>query len=159
MEPTYDGKVKRTMEKGWGFGFKLNDATDARPSSIVFIKGRTPNDDLLLLGGTARRGDAEGDVRELDGFVTKLLPPAPSLVSDLRREPACRRWRRRGARPGLRRAGPGGAGRVPPPATGRDPGRERQRRCLGGAQVRDELLRPRTAADREVSVPARRATS
>ena len=83
MEPTYDEKVKRTMEKGWGFGFKLNDATDVRPSSIVFIKGRTPNDDLLLLGGTTRRGDAEGDVRELDGFVTKLSPPAPSPVSDV----------------------------------------------------------------------------
>jgi len=84
VEPTYDEQVKRTMTSGWGFGFKLNEANDVRPSSVVFIKGRTPNEDLLLLGGTTRRGnDADdGGEGELDGFITKIVPPAPSPVAD-----------------------------------------------------------------------------
>lgn len=85
VEPTPDEKIKRTMTSGWGFGFKLNDADDVRPSSIVFVKGRTPNEDLLLLGGTTRRNDDNDDPErsgELDGFITKLNPPAPSPVAD-----------------------------------------------------------------------------
>lgn len=88
VEPTYDEKVKRTMTSGWGFGFKLNEANDVRPSSVVFVKGRTPNEDLLLLGGTTRRsndddgGDGNGEEGELDGFITKIVPPAPSPVAD-----------------------------------------------------------------------------
>jgi len=84
VEPTLDEKVKRTMEGGWGFGFKLNDANDVRPSSIVFVQGRTPNDDILLLGGTTRKeDDADGRRGELDGFITKLIPPAPAPVADM----------------------------------------------------------------------------
>ena len=57
MEPTYDEKVKRTMEEGWGLGFKLNNADDVWPSSVAFMKGQTPDEDLLLLGGTTRSRD------------------------------------------------------------------------------------------------------
>lgn len=81
VEPTDDEHVKRTLESGWGFGFKLNDAKDVRPSSVVFVRGRTPNDDLLLLGGTTRKVNDDGS-EEYDGFITKLIPPAPSPVAD-----------------------------------------------------------------------------
>jgi len=83
VEPTFDEKVKRTMTAGWGFGFKLNDADDVRPSTIVFVKGRTPNEDLLLLGGTTRQEENLDGRAELDGFITKLIPPAPTPVADL----------------------------------------------------------------------------
>lgn len=79
IEPTPTEKVKKTMESGWGFGFKLNDARDVRPSCIEFVKGRTPDEDLLLLAGTTRK-NGEGGYEELDGFVTKLVPPPPSPV-------------------------------------------------------------------------------
>lgn len=82
VEPTPDEKVKRTMTSGWGFGFKLNDANDVRPSSIVFVKGRTPNEDLLLLGGTTTKDGVNGVGEELDGFITKLIPPAPAPIED-----------------------------------------------------------------------------
>ena len=81
VEPTPEENVKRTMTPGWGFGFKLNDANDVRPSTIVFVKGRTPNEDLLLLGGTTRKDGPNGG-EELDGFITRLNPPAPSPVED-----------------------------------------------------------------------------
>ena len=81
VEPTQTEKIKSTMSLGWGFGFKLNDATDVRPSCIEFIKGKTPNEDLLLLGGTTRKAGNDG-YAELDGFVTKLIPPAPSPTPD-----------------------------------------------------------------------------
>lgn len=81
VEPTNTEKIKPTMGLGWGFGFKLNDATDVRPSCIEFIKGKTPNEDLLLLGGTTRKAGNDG-YTELDGFVTKLIPPAPSPTPD-----------------------------------------------------------------------------
>ncbi|KAL7464231.1 hypothetical protein ACHAXS_004572 [Conticribra weissflogii] len=61
---------------------QLNDAKDVRPSCIRFVKGRTPDDDLLLLAGTTRKAANDADGQELDGFVTKLLPPAPSPVPD-----------------------------------------------------------------------------
>ncbi|KAL7537537.1 hypothetical protein ACHAXR_007896 [Thalassiosira sp. AJA248-18] len=70
------------MTAGWGFGFKLNDAEDVRPSAIVFVKGRTPNDDLLLLGGTTRKTNENGE-SELDGFITRLIPPVPSPIDDM----------------------------------------------------------------------------
>ena len=81
VEPTLDEKVKQTMESGWGFGFKLNDANDVRPSTIVFVKGRTVDEDILLLGGTTKKTNDNGD-EELDGFITKIVPPAPSPVED-----------------------------------------------------------------------------
>lgn len=71
VEPTASEKVKRTMHAGWGFGFKLNDANDVRPSSVVFVAGRTPDEDLLLLGGTTRKDGVDGRPDELDGFITK----------------------------------------------------------------------------------------
>jgi hypothetical protein len=71
VEPTPDERVKRTMNAGWGFGFKLNDANDVRPSSIVFVRGRTPDDDLLLLGGTTRKDGIDGRPDDLDGFISK----------------------------------------------------------------------------------------
>ena len=74
VDPTYDEKIKQTFTEGWGFGFKLNDADDVRPSTIVYVKGRTPDSDFLLMGGTTRKN------RELDAFVTKLVPPAPVPV-------------------------------------------------------------------------------
>jgi len=83
VEPTVDEKVKQTMNIGWGFGFKLNDANDVRPSTVVFIKGRTPDEDVLLLGGTTRKDGEDGKLDELDGFITKLIPPAPTPVDDL----------------------------------------------------------------------------
>lgn len=61
---------------------QLNDAIDVRPSCIHFVKGRTPDEDLLLLAGTTRKSSSDSDGQELDGFVTKLLPPAPSPVPD-----------------------------------------------------------------------------
>jgi len=82
VAPSDGEKVKRTFESGWGFGFKLNDAKDVRPSCIHFVKGRTPDDDLLLLAGTTRKSSDDADGQELDGFVTKLLPPPPSPVPD-----------------------------------------------------------------------------
>jgi hypothetical protein len=81
VEPTSSEKIKATMASGWGFGFKLNDAKDVRPSCIEFIKGKTPDDDLLLLAGTTRKEGKNG-YTELDGFVTKLIPPAPSPIPD-----------------------------------------------------------------------------
>ena len=81
VEPTASEKIKATMNSGWGFGFKLNDAKDVRPSCVEFIKGKTPDEDLLLLGGTTRK-DGKNGYTELDGFVTKLIPPAPSPVPD-----------------------------------------------------------------------------
>jgi len=83
VDPTVDERVKKTMESGWGFGFKLNDAEDVRPSSIVFVRGRTPNDDILLLGGTTKKRAESGFGWELDGFITKLIPPAPTPVADM----------------------------------------------------------------------------
>lgn len=83
VDPTPDEQVKQTMESGWGFGFKLNDADDVRPSAIVFVKGRTPNDDILLLGGTTRKDGSDGQTEELDGFITKLIPPAPTPIADM----------------------------------------------------------------------------
>lgn len=83
VECTVDEKVKRTMESGWKFGFNLNDADDIRPSSIVFVEGRTPDDDVLLLGGTTRKDGSDGKSEEWDGFITKIIPPAPSPVADL----------------------------------------------------------------------------
>ncbi|KAL3759935.1 hypothetical protein ACHAWU_000558 [Discostella pseudostelligera] len=80
---TADDQMKRTMESGWKFGFNLNDADDIRPSSIVFVKGRTPDNDLLLLGGTTRKDGSNGKSEEWDGFITKIIPPAPSPVADL----------------------------------------------------------------------------
>ncbi|KAL9184569.1 hypothetical protein ACHAXT_012539 [Thalassiosira profunda] len=77
VEPTPDEQVKRTMTNGWGFGFKLNDADDVRPSAVAFVQGRTPDEDLLLLGGTTRKDG------ERDAFITKLLVPAPSPVADV----------------------------------------------------------------------------
>jgi len=74
VDPTYDEKIKQTFTEGWGFGFKLNDADDVRPSTIVYVKGRTPDNDFLLMGGTTRKNG------ELDAFVTKLVPPAPTPV-------------------------------------------------------------------------------
>lgn len=82
VEPTVDEKVKQTMSIGWGLGFKLNDANDVRPSTVVFIKGRTPDEDVLLLGGTTRKDGEDGKLDELDGFITKLIPPA-TTGSDL----------------------------------------------------------------------------
>ena len=81
VEPTASEKIKTTMNSGWGFGFKLNDAKDVRPSCVEFIKGKTPDEDLLLLAGTTRK-DGKNGYTELDGFVTKLIPPAPSPVPD-----------------------------------------------------------------------------
>ncbi|KAL7549759.1 hypothetical protein ACHAWF_013024, partial [Thalassiosira exigua] len=81
VDPTADEGVKTTLERGWGFGFKLDDADDVRPSAMAFVKGRTPDDDLLLVGGTARKRRTDGTA-ELDGFVTKVVPPAPSPVPD-----------------------------------------------------------------------------
>jgi hypothetical protein len=81
VEPTAAEKIKATMTSGWGFGFKLNDAKDVRPSCVEFIKGKTPDDDVLLLAGTTRKNGKNG-YTELDGFVTKLIPPAPSPVPD-----------------------------------------------------------------------------
>ena len=82
-ESTVDEHVKRTMESGWKFGFNLNDADDIRPSSIAFVEGRTPDDDVLLLGGTTRKDGSDGKSEEWDGFITKIIPPAPSPVADL----------------------------------------------------------------------------
>lgn len=79
VEPTVSEKIKATMSNGWGFGFKLNDAEDVRPSCVEFVKGKTPDDDLLLLAGTTRKEGKDG-YTELDGFVTKLIPPAPSPI-------------------------------------------------------------------------------
>jgi len=71
------------MKLGWSFGFKLNDAEDVRPSFIKYIKGRTVDEDLLLLGGTTRKlNDSLGNV-EYDGFITKLNPPPPTPVEDV----------------------------------------------------------------------------
>lgn len=81
IEPTASEKIKSTMSSGWGFGFKLNDAKDVRPSCVEFVKGKTPDDDLLLLAGTTRKEGKNG-YTELDGFVTKLIPPAPSPIPD-----------------------------------------------------------------------------
>lgn len=39
MEPTYDKKVKRTMDEGLGFGLKLNKVDDVQLLSVVFVKG------------------------------------------------------------------------------------------------------------------------
>ena len=39
MEPTYNKKVKRTMEEGWELGFKFNNAGDVWPSSVLFCEG------------------------------------------------------------------------------------------------------------------------
>lgn len=83
VESTTDEHVKRTLESGWKFGFNLNDADDIRPSSIVFVQGRTPDDDVLLLGGTTRKDGSDGKGEEWDGFITKIIPPAPSPVADL----------------------------------------------------------------------------
>ena len=82
VEPTIDEKVKQTMREGWHFGFKLNDANDVRPSTVKFVKGRTPDEDILLLGGTTRKTNDNGE-EELDGFITKLTPPSPSPVEDM----------------------------------------------------------------------------
>jgi hypothetical protein len=85
VQPTPTEHVKQTMKSGWGFGFKLNDASDVRPSCIEFVKGRTPDEDLILLGGTTRKVSSSGGngvVEEYDGFVTKLVPPSPSPVMD-----------------------------------------------------------------------------
>jgi len=85
VKPTVTERVKQTMKSGWGFGFKLNDATDVRPSCVEFVKGRTPDEDLLLMGGTTRKvskDGSSGDV-EYDGFITKLIPPAPAPVMDM----------------------------------------------------------------------------
>jgi len=83
IEPTQDEHIKQTMKLGWSFGFKLNDAEDVRPSFIKYIKGRTVDEDLLLLGGTTRKlNDSLGDV-EYDGFITKLTPPPPTPVEDV----------------------------------------------------------------------------
>jgi len=81
VKPTMTEHVKQTMKSGWGFGFKLNDATDVRPSCVEFVKGRTPDEDLLLMGGTTRK--VSGDDVEYDGFITKLIPPAPAPVMDM----------------------------------------------------------------------------
>eukprot|EP00804_Cyclotella_cryptica_P008265 CCRYP_020398-RB/>CCRYP_020398-RB protein AED:0.03 eAED:0.03 QI:794/1/1/1/0/0.5/2/130/858 len=81
VEPTETEKIKTTMMSGWGFGFKLNDAKDVRPSCVEFVKGKTPDDDLILLAGTTRKEGAKG-YSDLDGFVTKLIPPPPSPVPD-----------------------------------------------------------------------------
>ena len=84
VKPTLTEHVKQTMQPGWGFGFKLNDATDVRPSCVEFVKGRTIDEDLLLMGGTTRKvsKDGSGGV-EYDGFITKLIPPAPAPVMDM----------------------------------------------------------------------------
>ena len=82
VEPTVDEKVKKTMQEGWHFGFKLNDANDVRPSTVKFVKGRDPDEDILLLGGTTRKTNENGE-EELDGFITKLIPPSPSPVEDM----------------------------------------------------------------------------
>ena len=85
VEPTSTEHVRHTMKSGWGFGFKLNDAADVRPSCVEFVKGRTPNEDVLLMGGTTRKmttEDGSGGVEEYDGFITKIIPPSPSPVLD-----------------------------------------------------------------------------
>ena len=81
VQPTTSENIKTTMTSGWGFGFKLNDAKDVRPSCIEFIKGKTAEDDILLLAGTTRKDGTDGFI-ELDGFVTKLIPPTSSPTLD-----------------------------------------------------------------------------
>ena len=50
--------------------------------SVVFVEGWAPNQDMLLLDGSmCGRDDAKGQW-ELDGFVTKLLPPATAPVAN-----------------------------------------------------------------------------
>mmetsp|Transcript_11383 Transcript_11383/g.16326 ORF Transcript_11383/g.16326 Transcript_11383/m.16326 type:complete len:956 (+) Transcript_11383:286-3153(+) len=84
VKPTSAEHVKQTMKSGWGFGFKLNDATDVRPSCVEFVKGRTPDEDLLLMGGTTRNKLADGSgAEEYDGFITKIIPPSPATVLDV----------------------------------------------------------------------------
>jgi len=84
VKPTSTEHVKETMKSGWGFGFKLNDATDVRPSCVEFVKGRTPDEDLLLMGGTTRKLLANGSAGvEYDGFITKVIPPSPAPVMDM----------------------------------------------------------------------------
>mmetsp|Transcript_12218 Transcript_12218/g.20118 ORF Transcript_12218/g.20118 Transcript_12218/m.20118 type:complete len:964 (+) Transcript_12218:294-3185(+) len=84
VKPTSTEHVKQTMKSGWGFGFKLNDATDVRPSCVEFVKGRTPDEDLLLMGGTTRKKLEDGSgAEEYDGFITKIIPPTPAPVVDM----------------------------------------------------------------------------
>ncbi len=84
VKPTPTEHVKQTIKSGWGFGFKLNDATDVRPSCVEFVKGRTPDEDLLLMGGTTRNKLADGSgAEEYDGFITKIIPPSPAPVVDM----------------------------------------------------------------------------
>ena len=88
------------------FGFKLNEANDVRPSSVVFVKGRTPNEDLLLLGGTTRRGNDDhgggddGGRANWTGSLPKLCPPRPPPWQIGPPGPASRtRWRTRASTP------------------------------------------------------------
>jgi len=86
VKPTSTEHIKQTMKTGWGFGFKLNDATDVRPSCVEFVKGRTPDEDMLLMGGTTRNklaDDGSGSEVEYDGFITKIIPPSPAPMVDM----------------------------------------------------------------------------
>jgi hypothetical protein len=85
VKPTSTEHIKQTMKSGWGFGFKLNDADDIRPSCIEFVKGRIPDEDLLLMGGTTRKRLEDGSraVEEYDGFITKIVPPSPAPVAGM----------------------------------------------------------------------------